>query len=103
MRTNTLETTLLKLERQKEPEEKPSARAQKKDISASHANRKTAGKVLIAGHYDPEVRAALFMVQAQKSYHGRSLQDILGEAINDLCAKNRLPRPYRLDKPVDEG
>lgn len=100
MANSTLASSMLKLE-QKETEVKQQAKTNKKALSASHANRKQAGKVLIAGHFDPEVRAALFLVQALKQYRGRSLQDILGEAINDLCAKNRVARPYKLDRPVE--
>jgi hypothetical protein len=70
-------------------------RKPKKELSKSHSRRKEIGKVLIAGHFDPEVRSALFLIQAKKSHVGRSLQDMLGEAINDYCAKYHVPQPYK--------
>ncbi len=53
-----------------------------------------AGKVLIGGHYSPVVRRALLLVQAQPQNEGRNMKQLLGEAINDLCAKHGVPEPY---------
>jgi len=50
--------------------------------------------VLIGGHYSPEVRRALLLVQAEPKNTGRNLKQLLGEAINDLCAKYGKPQPY---------
>jgi hypothetical protein len=50
--------------------------------------------VLIGGHYSPEVRRALLLVQAEPQNTGRNLKQLLGEAINDLCAKYGKPQPY---------
>jgi hypothetical protein len=50
--------------------------------------------VLIGGHYSPEVRRALLLVQAEPKNTGRNLKQLLGEAINDLCAKYGKPEPY---------
>lgn len=50
--------------------------------------------VLIGGHFAPEVRRVLLLVQAEPENAGRSLKQLLGEAINDLCAKYRKPQPY---------
>jgi hypothetical protein len=50
--------------------------------------------VLIGGHYSPEVRRALLLVQAEPRNTGRNLKQLLGEAINDLCAKYGKPQPY---------
>lgn len=55
---------------------------------------KAAGTVLIGAHYAPEVRRALLLVQAQPENTGKNLKDLLGEAINDLCAKYGQPQPY---------
>ena len=50
--------------------------------------------VLIGGHYSPEVRRALLLVQAEPENTGKNLKQLLGEAINDLCAKYGKPQPY---------
>jgi hypothetical protein len=50
--------------------------------------------VLIGGHFPPEVRRVLMLVQAEPENEGKNLKQLLGEAINDLCAKYRKPQPY---------
>jgi hypothetical protein len=50
--------------------------------------------VLIGGQYPPQVRSALLLVQSQPQNVGRTLQDLLGEAINDVCAKYNVAQPY---------
>jgi hypothetical protein len=50
--------------------------------------------VLIGAHYAPTVRSTLFLVQAEPENAGKSLKQLLGEAINDLCAKYGKPQPY---------
>jgi hypothetical protein len=50
--------------------------------------------VLIGGHFAPEVRRTLFLVQAEPENTGKDLKQLLGEAINDLCAKYGKPQPY---------
>jgi hypothetical protein len=50
--------------------------------------------VLIGGHFAPEVRRALLLVQAEPQNEGKNLKQLLGEAINDLCVKYRKPQPY---------
>jgi hypothetical protein len=68
--------------------------------SAPIARPKTAkGKplpdtVLIGGHFTPEVRRTLLLVQAEPDNTGKNLKQLLGEAINDLCAKYGKPQPY---------
>jgi len=58
-------------------------------------NGKTAGgTVLIGAHYLPEVRRTLLLVQAEPENTGKTLKQLLGEAINDLCAKYGKPQPY---------
>lgn len=62
------------------------------------AAKKPAGKsVLIGGHYVPEVRRTLLLVQAEPENEGKNLKQLLGEAINDLCAKYGKPQPYQGD------
>lgn len=67
-------------------------------LEAPPAGRTATGKgaatVLIGAHFVPEVRRALMLVQAQPENTGRNLKELLGEAINDLCAKYRQPQPY---------
>lgn len=56
---------------------------------------KTSGRtVLIGAHYLPEVRRTLLLVQAEPENTGKTLKQLLGEAINDLCAKYGKPQPY---------
>lgn len=54
----------------------------------------TSATVLIGAHYDQEVRRALLLVQAEPKNAGKNLKGLLGEAINDLCAKYGKPQPY---------
>jgi hypothetical protein len=56
--------------------------------------RPVAARVLIGGHFSPEVRRTLFLVQAEPENTGKTLKQLLGEAINDLCAKYGKPQPY---------
>lgn len=67
-----------------EPEPTPVPKAKK-------SQEKT---VLIGGHFSPEVRRVLLLVQAEPENTGKNLKQLLGEAINDLCAKYRKPQPY---------
>ena len=50
--------------------------------------------VLIGGHFAPEVRRTLLLVQAEPKNSGKNLKHLLGEAIHDLCAKYGKPQPY---------
>ena len=50
--------------------------------------------VLIGGHFSPEVRRTLLLVQAEPENTGKNLRQLLGEAINDLCVKYGKPQPY---------
>lgn len=65
------------------------------------AKRKTGASatptVLIGGHFAPEVRRTLLLVQAEQKNSGKNLKQLLGEAINDLCAKYGKPQPYQGD------
>jgi hypothetical protein len=54
----------------------------------------TTSTVLIGGHFVPEVRRTLFLLQAEPANTGKNLKQLLGEAINDLCAKYGKPQPY---------
>jgi hypothetical protein len=69
----------------------PATPAQTK-ANISRADR--SGTVLIGGHYPAAVRRALLLVQAQPQNEGRNMKQLLGEAINDLCAKYGIPEPY---------
>ena len=55
---------------------------------------KKKGTVLIAGNFAPEVRSALLLVKAEPENARKTVKDLLGEAINDLCAKYGKPQPY---------
>lgn len=96
MKKNTLAEAILSGEVKEQPiKRKVKAKRLSGKNTPSHERRKELGMVLIAGHYDPKVRSALFMIRAKKSHVGRTLQDMLGEAINDYCAKNGVPQPYK--------
>jgi hypothetical protein len=58
------------------------------------AKRTLPETVLIGGHFSPEVRRTLLLVQAERKNTGKNLRHLLGEAINDLCAKYGKPQPY---------
>jgi hypothetical protein len=58
------------------------------------SKEKTEKTVLIGAHFAPEVRRVLFLVQAEPENEGKTLKQLLGEAINDLCVKCRKPQPY---------
>jgi hypothetical protein len=65
-------------------------------LLAVRGTAKPAGRtVLIGGHYRPEVRRTLLLVQAEPMNDGKNLKQLLGEAINDLCAKYGKPQPYQ--------
>ena len=53
--------------------------------------------MLIGGHDTPEVRRTLLLVQMERDNAGKSLKDLLGEAINDFCAKHGKPQPFQPD------
>ncbi|WON74198.1 ribbon-helix-helix domain-containing protein [Nitrosospira sp. Is2] len=61
---------------------------------ANNRRERLKGTVMIGGQYLPQVRSALLLVQAQPQNVGRTLQDLLGEAINDVCAKYNIAQPY---------
>jgi hypothetical protein len=61
---------------------------------APSTDRVAPATVLIGGHFPPEVRRVLLLVQAEPENAGKNLKQLLGEAINDLCAKYRKPQPY---------
>jgi hypothetical protein len=61
----------------------------------SATGKAPAGTVTIAAHYAPEVRRTLKMIEAET---GKRLKPLLGEAINDLCAKYGKPQPYAVEE-----
>jgi hypothetical protein len=71
-----------------------SQQAQVPAVSSATKAKTPSATVLIGGHYSPEVRRALLLVQAEPKNTGRNLKQLLGEAINDLCAKYGKPQPY---------
>lgn len=58
---------------------------------ASKTSERKPGSVLIAAHYDREVRRVLKLIEADTD---RNLRQLLGEAINDLAAKYGKPQPF---------
>ena len=64
------------------------------DQTVATKDKARAKTILIGGHFSPEVRRALLLVQAEQENIGKNLKQLLGEAINDLCAKYGKPEPY---------
>ncbi|SFO14182.1 ribbon-helix-helix domain-containing protein [Nitrosospira briensis] len=62
---------------------------------ANNRRERSKGTIMIGGQYPPQVRSALLLVQAQPWNVGRTLNDLLGEAINDVCAKYNVAQPYQ--------
>jgi hypothetical protein len=62
---------------------------------SSPAAKPRPATVLIGGHFAPEVRRTLLLVQAEPENMGKNLRQLLGEAINDLCVKYGKPQPYQ--------
>jgi hypothetical protein len=69
----------------KTPEQAPASKPPKAD---------KAKLVMIGGMFPPEVRRVLLLIQAEPQNQGKNLKILLGEAINDLCAKYNKPQPY---------
>jgi hypothetical protein len=51
--------------------------------------------VLVGGHFPPTVRRTLKLLEADT---GKRLNELLGEAINDLAAKYGKPQPYAVQE-----
>jgi hypothetical protein len=65
----------------------PKKTSKSKPSSARKTPR--AGKVAVIGYFEPAVRSSLFLIQAQAPE--ATVQDLLGEALNLLFAKYRVP------------
>jgi hypothetical protein len=68
------------------------------DAPAKRGKRKPGAKTMIGGMFDPVVRRTLAQIALEPENDGRSLQDLLGEAINDLAVKYNKPQPYQQDQ-----
>jgi hypothetical protein len=53
-----------------------------------------AGRVNVTGYFDPAVKQSIRLIQAQ--HPGRTVQDLLAEALNDLFAKYNVPQAAEL-------
>lgn len=53
-----------------------------------------AGKVNVTGYFEPAVKQSLRLIQAK--HPGRTVQDLLAEALNDLFAKYNVPQTANL-------
>lgn len=68
------------------------------ESSKTVAKKAAVKTVMIGAHFSPQVRRALLLVQAHPNNEGKLTKELLGEAINDLCAKYGIPEPYREDE-----
>jgi len=91
MKKSTLAAGLKAAAGQKAPTEPTPELPQEPRAKTKAREEKT---VLIGGHFPPEVRRVLLLVQAEPENAGKNLKQLLGEAINDLCAKYNKPQPY---------
>jgi len=81
---------------QKQPEPLHQVSPQAEAKPATPVSKKVTDKtVMIGAHFSPQVRRALLLVQAHPNNEGKLTKELLGEAINDLCAKYGVPEPYR--------
>lgn len=84
---------------QKQPEHPQNVGSQAEIKPVSPIAKKAVDKtVMIGAHFSPQVRRALLLVQAHPNNEGKLTKELLGEAINDLCAKYGVPEPYREDE-----
>ncbi len=61
--------------------------------------RNLTARVLVDGHFTPKVHHVLHLVQAATPNAGKSFNHLLGEAIDDLCAKyGVVPRSSSTDQ-----
>jgi hypothetical protein len=84
---STLSTALSNAAGKTAAPEKPDTAAQVA-TAAPAADKRT---VLIGAHLPPECRRVLKLIEADT---GKNLQQLLGEAINDLAIKHGKPEPY---------
>ena len=54
------------------------------------------GKVNVTGYFPPAVKSSFRMIQT--AHPEKTIQDLLGEAINDLFAKYNVPQTAQLEK-----
>src|SRR3974377_1663321 len=79
------------------PATAPPRPARRRAASAHSSAVKAPGTVLIGGHFPPQVRRALLLIQAEEQNERKNLKELLGEAINLLADKYGKPRPYSAD------
>lgn len=68
------------------------------ETSRTKSKKATIKTVMIGAHFSSQVRRALLLVQAHQKNEGKLTKDLLGEAINDLCAKYGVPEPYQKEE-----
>jgi hypothetical protein len=91
MKKNTLAAGIKAAAAGKSESASPKPRPKGKPAKVAETSTST---VLIGGHFPPEVRSTLFLLQAEPRNTGKNLKQLLGEAINDLCVKYGRPQPY---------
>lgn len=96
-----MKTSTLKADPKQVAQEKQAvAPAPVKERTRVRRRRQAGQKVMIGGQFDSQVRRTLTLISLEPENEGRSLQDMLGEAINDFCVKYGHAAPYELD-PVE--
>lgn len=66
----------------------PAAKQEKKRTGASSPAPSRSGRVLVGGHFAPEVQTALKVIAAEER---TTVQALLAEGINTIFAKRRKP------------
>ena len=68
------------------------------ETSRTRTKKAAIKTVMIGAHFSSRVRRALLLVQAHQKNEGKLTKELLGEAINDLCAKYGVPEPYQKEE-----
>jgi len=93
MARKNLQDALLKSATGKEPDSSVAV-MEREEVKAPAENKPSkskiskTGKVNVTGYFDPDVKSSLRLIQAKT---GKTIQDILAEALNDVFAKYKVP------------
>lgn len=71
-----------------------SADSKRTAMGANTTRADRVGRVNVTGYFDPAVKASFRLIQAK--HPDRTLQDLLGEALDDLFAKYGVPQSAKL-------
>jgi hypothetical protein len=99
---NTLKKSASKLQQMggtPKPEDTESIEQEEQPVKT----RKSQGEVMIGASFPRIVRRSLAQLQSLPVNDGKTIKDLLAEAINDLLAKYNLPQTAKVEKAPDEN